>query len=104
MSRKTLYLALTIIGIIMPYLYFVPWFLDNPGDIIGFLTLATANPVATMLTWDIVISALALTVFALTHLTQLGVGKIVMVIAGTFFIGVSCGLPLLLYFRESETA
>ncbi|MGD1934650.1 MAG: DUF2834 domain-containing protein [Candidatus Phaeomarinobacter sp.] len=104
MSRKTLYLALTIIGVIMPYLYFVPWFLDNPGDIVGFLTLATANPIATMLTWDIVISAIALTVFALAHLTQLGAGKIIMVIAGTFLIGVSCGLPLLLYFRESETA
>ena len=104
MSRKTLYLALTIIGIIMPYIYFVPWFLDNPGDIVGFLTLATANPVATMLTWDILISALVLVVFALGHLAQLGTGRIVMVIASTFLIGVSCGLPLLLYFRESQSA
>lgn len=102
MSRKHLYLALTLIGIIMPYTYFVPWFLDNPGDIVGFLTLATANPIATMLTWDILISALVLVVFALAHITQLGVGKIAAVIAGTFLIGVSCGLPLLLYFRESN--
>jgi hypothetical protein len=104
MSRKHLYLALTVIGIIMPYAYFVPWFLENAGDVAGFFALATANPIATMLTWDIGISALVLVVFALAHLTQLGVGKIVAVIAGTFLIGVSCGLPLLLYFRESDTA
>ncbi|MEQ8745486.1 DUF2834 domain-containing protein [Pyruvatibacter sp.] len=104
MSRKSIYLALTVIGIVMPYLYFVPWFLENPGDVIGFLALATANPIATMLTWDIILSAVVLTFFALFHLGELGTARIITVIAGTFPIGVSCGLPLLLYFREGRKA
>ncbi len=102
MSRKTVYLALTLVGIIMPYSYFVPWSLENGLDFTAFMTLATANPLSTMLTWDVGISAVALTVFALAHLTSLGGGRIAAVIAGTFLIGVSCGLPLLLYFREGR--
>lgn len=101
--RKPIYLGLTVIGIVMPYLYFVPWFLDNPGDVGGFFSLAMANAISTMLTWDILISALALTVFALTQRAALGTGRIVAVIASTFLIGVSCGLPLLLYFREDTS-
>lgn len=104
MSRKSLYLVLAVIGTVVPYYFFVPWFLDNPGDVGGFLTLAFANAPAAMLSADVAIAALVLSVFAVTQAARLGGGKVAAVIASTFLIGVSCGLPLMLYFREAAEA
>ena len=100
MSRKSLYLILAVIGTAVPYYFFVPWFLENPGDVVAFLALAFANAPAAMLSADVAIAAAVLSIFALTQAARLGAGRVVAVIASTFLIGVSCGLPLLLYFRE----
>ncbi len=104
MPRRTVYLVLTVIGTIAPYWFFVPWAAENGLDLVAFLDLAFANPVSSMLTADISITAVALIVFALAHLPRLGGARIATLIAGTFLIGVSFSLPLLLYWREGDTA
>ncbi|GAA6614605.1 hypothetical protein NUACC26_003890 [Scytonema sp. NUACC26] len=98
-----MYLLLTIAGAIAPWY----WLLQDPSVLLSpslFLQKAFANNVATALTNDLLISALAFFYFAWIELKRLSVSRLWMfVYVGlTFGIGLSCALPFFLYSREQS--
>jgi predicted exporter len=104
MPRKYLYLALFVIGAVVPYLSFVPWLMDHGFDISRMVEELFANRISAFFGLDVVISALALFVFVSFEGRRAGVKHTWAPVVATLTIGVSAGLPLFLFLRESAIA
>ena len=59
------YLALAVLGAVVPMRYFLAWFMENGFSIAGMLAAWNANDAATGLVWDLTITAAALTLFTI---------------------------------------
>ena len=101
MSRKHLYLALFIVGTVVPYLSFVPWVMDHGFDISRMMEELFANRVSAFFALDVIVSAVVLWVFIAFEGQRTGVRHTWAPIAASLAIGVSAGLPLFLFLRES---
>ena len=98
---KYLYLALCVIGTAMPLSQFIPWLRDFGFDFPLFLTELLGSHVSAFFAWDVFVSAIVVGVFAFAEGKRLGSQAIRWLpIAATCLVGVSLGLPLLLYLRE----
>ncbi|USD64060.1 DUF2834 domain-containing protein [Vibrio sp. SCSIO 43136] len=96
------YLALTILGVILPYGALVPWLATNGLDGWRLIQDAIANPISTLAWLDILVAAAALIGFIIVDGNRHQVRWRYFAILGTLTVGVSCGLPLYLYLRELQ--
>ncbi|QHQ37054.1 DUF2834 domain-containing protein [Algicella marina] len=95
------YLVLTIIGTILPMIYFIRWFQENGWSLTQMITVAWhANPATTGLTYDLTIAAITLTLFIIVESRVRKDFLPLIAIPATYCIGVSCGLPLYLLLRS----
>ena len=101
MSRKYLFLALFIVGVVVPYLSFVPWVMDHGLDISRLVEELFANRISAFFGLDVVVSAIVLWVFIAIEAPRAGVRHAWAPVVASLAIGVSAGLPLFLYLRES---
>ncbi len=101
---RIVFLALAVWGAIHPMSYFIAWFNANGYDLMAMVDAWHANAASSGLVWDLTIAAVTLTLWVLveTIRTRLWLGLIA--IPATFFIGVSCGLPLYLFLRSRQNA
>lgn len=99
---NVLYLVLMVVGTLVPGIYLSGWFLGPSPTFGQFFQWALANPVAQGLTADLLISSFVFWLFAATELRRLGrpLGWMGLFIGTTLGIGLSCSLPLFLYFRS----
>lgn len=99
-AMRWIFLGLAIWGAIMPMRYFGPWIAENGFDLPALVALWKANPAVTGIYWDLVISAIVLTVWvvfeAFARRNWLGL----LAIPATWMVGVSFGLPLFLFLRS----
>lgn len=106
MSRKNIYLFLCVLGVVLPYSQFVPWVMEN-GLHVGLLFRQVfANRASGFFGMDVLVSSVVLVVFMQMERRRLAIRFRWLPIVGLCAVGVSLGLPLFLYFRESalETA
>lgn len=99
---KRFYLFAAIVGAAVPLYFFLSFFAEQGFDLVNFLNAAFANKAASGLVADLLLSALIAFVFVARDGKQLGINKLWLVILATFFVGLSLGLPLYLYFREAK--
>ena len=104
MSRKAIYLALFLIGTVVPYLSFVPWVMDHGFDISRMVEELFANRISAFFGLDVIVSALVLWVFIAFEGQRKGVRHTWAPIVASLAIGVSAGLPLFLFLREYAIA
>jgi hypothetical protein len=91
-----LYLALAIVGTVVPYLAFAPWLAQNGLDVPLLVTQMFATPVSRFFSLDLIISAIVVFVMAARGM-QRGVRHAWLALVGTISVGVSLGLPLYLF-------
>jgi len=96
---KHLYLLLCALGIILPYWQFVPWVLDNGLNLRLMIQQLFANRISAFFGMDVLVSAVVVVVFSRMERATLGWRRWLPVLA-VLTVGVSLGLPLLLYLRE----
>lgn len=94
------YSSLALLGAALPLAAFLPWIASNGPDTTRFLAELFANRVSSFFAFDVIVSAVVLTVFVVVQGRRDGVRPLWLPIAATFLIGVSCGLPLFLALRE----
>lgn len=97
---RHLWLALALWGAVHPMVHFVTWLARNgwsPGSLIDAWF---ANAATTGLTWDLMISAVVLTLWVLAEVAVRRNWEALWAVPATFLIGVSCGLPLYLWLRS----
>ena len=97
---RHLYLLLAIVGATLPMYYFVSWFQANSWSLGDMVEAWNVNDAATGLVWDLTVSAVVLTVWALAETLSNRRWLNLLAIPATFCIGVSCGFPLYLWLRS----
>lgn len=104
MRLRHVYLFLFILGVILPYVYFLPWFWENGLNVRLFVAELFVNRVSASFGMDIVVSTIVLLIFATFETFRLKMPRawlvLAIVYAGTFGAGVSSGFPLFLYLRQ----
>ncbi|MEM8808740.1 MAG: DUF2834 domain-containing protein [Cyanobacteria bacterium P01_G01_bin.38] len=104
-THKNIYLALAIFGSIVPW-YFLIEFLQQRGNaaVGSFFAEAFANPVASALAADLLITCGVFFCFSFIELKRLGLSRrwLALYMGLTFGIGLSCSLPIFLYLRETQ--
>ena len=100
MRLKTAYLILCALGVLLPYWQFAPWLIEHGLDLPLFFGQLFENRVGAFFGMDVFVSAAALLVFAVSERKRMGVRAVWPVALAVLAVGVSLGLPLLLYLRE----
>ena len=102
MRLGTLYLALAVIGTILPYSAFLPFLQERGLDVGLFVEQLFANRISAFFGWDVIVSSVVLWLFVFTEGRRLRLKHLWMPVAGSLAVGVSLGLPLFLYMREKQ--
>ncbi len=100
MLLRALWLALAFWGAVHPMYYFSQYLMANNWDIGLMIDAWYVNDSTTGLTWDLTIAAITLTLWILAEVAVRRNWLALLAIPATFLIGVSCGLPLYLFFRS----
>ena len=103
MKPKHLYLLLCVAGIALPYWQFIPWVLDHGLNLRLMIEQLFANRISAFFGMDVLVSAVVVCVFSRMERASLG-GKRWLPVLAVLTVGVSLGLPLLLYLREDRKA
>lgn len=101
---KYLWAALAVWGAVHPMYWFLTWFRENGWDLGAMIDAWHANAATTGLVWDLTIAAVALTLWVLFDAVARRDWLSLVTIPAIYGIGVSCGLPLYLYFRARRGA
>lgn len=94
-------LLFCVLGTVLPFSQFLPWVARHgfaPGRFVSDLF---ANEISGFFAMDVIVSALTLIAFVVDEGRRLRMGKLWIPIAATVSVGVSLGLPLFLYLRET---
>ena len=97
---RWIFLILAIWGTIHPMFYFFQWFNTYGYDIVAMVDAWHVNAATSGLVWDLTIAAVTLTIWIIYDVNQHRMWAGLLAIPATFLIGVSCGLPLYLFFRQ----
>jgi hypothetical protein len=100
MKLKNVYLILCVLGVALPYWQFVPWVAANGLNMRLFVEQLFANRIGGFFGMDVLVSAIALLVFARSERPRLKGWERWLPLAAILVVGVSLGLPLFLYLRE----
>ena len=101
---RWVWLALAIWGAIHPMYWFITWFNANGYDLMAMVDAWHVNAATSGLVWDLTIAAVTLTIWILAEVAVRRNWIALLAIPATFCIGVSCGLPLYLFFRSKPIA
>ena len=102
MKRRHRYLALAILGILLPYWQFVPWLFEHGLDLSLFFRELFANRIGAFFAMDVLVSAIVLIIFVQVEGRRLGIRGLWIPVVGTLLVGVSFGLPLFLCLRQVQ--
>ena len=103
MKLRHIYLLLCILGVALPYWQFVPWVASHHGISLSlFFHELFATRIGGFFGMDVLVSAIALIVFASVEGRRLHIRSRWLVLVAILLVGVSLGLPLFLYLRERD--
>ncbi len=96
-----LYLALTVLGVAVPYAALLPWIAENSFALDQLIGQAFETRIAAFAWLDVIVSALVLLFAAATTMSG---ARLIAIIAACFLVGVSAALPLFFYFLAKDSA
>lgn len=100
MRPKHLYLALCVLGTVLPYSQFIPFVRANGIDLPLMVEQLFANRIAAFFGLDVVVSTFVIWVLVAVDGRRQRVQHLWAPIIASVTVGVSLGLPLFLYLRE----
>jgi uncharacterized protein DUF2834 len=100
MKARHFYLIGCVLGLILPYSQFVPWFLDHGLNLTLFFRELFANRISAFFGIDVIVSAIVLIWFIQLEGRRSRMRRLWLPTVGTLVVGVSFGFPLFLFLRE----
>ena len=100
---KTLYLALFAAGCVLPLSQLVPWVIAHGVDPGLFVRELFANRISGFFGLDVIVSAVVLLAWIWDERKRRGLRRAWAPALATVLVGVSAGLPLLLFLRREES-
>ena len=101
MLMKLFYLAMTVLGLLLPFSQFVPWLFEFGLDLPLLLSEASATPISAVAWLDVLVTAMVVIGFIIGDCLRRSLSVLWLPILGTLLVGPSFGLPLYLYLREA---
>lgn len=101
MKPKLLYLLFCIIGTILPYTFFIQFLREHGLNLRLFVEQLFANSVSSFFGVDVIVATICLWLFVYFEGRRADVKNLWAPIAASLLVGISLGLPLFLYLRES---
>ena len=98
---KLFYLAMSVLGLLLPFTQFVPWLFEFGLDLPLLLSEASATPISAFAWLDVLVTAMVVIGFIIGDSLRRGLSVLWLPILGTLLVGPSFGLPLYLYLREA---
>ena len=102
MKLKILYLVLCVVGTVLPYSQLIPFLTANGLNMPLLVDQMFANRVAGFFGLDVIVSSIVLWVFVFYEGRRNGIKHLWAPIVANLIVGVSLGLPLFLYMRETQ--
>jgi predicted membrane-bound spermidine synthase len=102
MRLRHVYLVLCVIGTVLPYWKFVPWVMDHGLNLPLFCHELFVTGVGAFFGLDVLVSALVLFLFIATEGRRIAVPFLWLPVIATLLVGVSLGLPLFLFLRQTR--
>jgi hypothetical protein len=102
LTPKNLYLGLCIVGTALPYSQLIPFLREHGLDLRLFFDQLFSNRIGGFFGMDVIVSSVVLWVLVFVEGRRAGVRHLWVPIAMNFLVGVSLGLPLFLYMRETR--
>jgi len=99
---KKLYALLCVVGLALPYYFFVPFVLSNGLDIRLLISQLFANQASAFFATDVVVSSVVLWVFIYQETHKRRIRLWWVSIVALLAVGVSLGFPLFLLLRQIE--
>jgi hypothetical protein len=103
MRLQPLYGVLAILGLVIPYYFFLGFLITNRLDIWLLIAQIFATDISTFFAADVILSAVAVLVFVITEGSNKRIPHLRVPVLGTLVVGPSFGLPCYLYLREGRT-
>jgi len=97
-----LWLALALVGTVLPYSQFLPWLAEHGPNVPLLFAELFSTRVGAFFGLDVLVSAVVLIAFIRREGAKRKMRMLWLPVAATCLIGVSCGLPLFLYLRERQ--
>ena len=102
MRLKHVYLGLCILGTLLPYSQFVPFLYEHGLDGRLLVQQLFANRISAFFGLDVLVSSVVLCIFVRVEGRRMTLRHLWWPLLGLLTVGVSLGLPLFLYLRESQ--
>lgn len=99
---KKLYALLCVLGLVLPYYFFIPFLFSNGLDIPLVISQLFGNQVSAFFAADVFVSSVVLWVFIYHETRKRRVPHWWLCIPANLAVGVSLGLPLFLWLRQTE--
>jgi hypothetical protein len=99
---KGVYAILCVVGLLVPYFFFVPFLLDNGLNVPLLLEQMAANAISSFFAADVLVSSVVLWVFIYHQNCQRRVRLWWLSLLANVAVGVSLALPLFLLLREFD--
>ena len=100
MSRKSIYLALALIGLFAPYCFFFKFLTANGLNFQLLFQQIFANNISTFFAVDLIIATIVFWIYMIAEANTLQMKNSWLYILASLMVGLSFALPLFLYFRE----
>jgi hypothetical protein len=99
---KRIYLILAVLGTIVPYGFFTPFIMQNGIALRDFASLLFVNLPAGGFTADLLITSAVFWIWSHRESQIHGVKHWWLFVVLNLTVGLSCALPLFLYFRQGQ--
>lgn len=100
--KQIVYLALCVVGTVLPYAELIPFFKNHGVDGSLFVRQLFANEVSSFFGMDVIVSSLVLWIFVYSEGTRLKMRNLWIYILANLLAGVALAFPLFLLARESK--
>jgi hypothetical protein len=100
MQPKTIYLGLCILGVVLPYAFFLPFVLEHGFDIPLMVREVFVNQVSSSFGMDVLVSSFVVCALVFFEGRRAGVRHRWAPLLALIPFGVALALPLFLYLRE----
>ena len=97
---KNVYLALAIVGAVVPYIFFTQFLLSGGTSLGSFTAQLFATPPAGGFTADLLITSLVFWIWSFREVRARKMTRWWAYVVVNLAIGLSCAFPLFLYMRE----
>jgi len=101
---KQIYLLFAILGTIVPYIFFGNFMIEHGVDLLEFIKHLFANSAAGGFTADLLISSAVFWVWSARETRRIGMRNWWVYVVLNLTIGLSCALPLFLFFRHRRNS